>query len=109
MGSERLRPLERAVARLAAEGRTSSDIAWRFRRSPGHIERVMEMSELRHRAEPARRSSPDLRPVERLVIRARDDGRDLAEVAARMRRSPEFVTRVAKMVDLKRGIRPGGA
>ena len=51
MKPERLRPFERVVLRLTDEGLTSSEIGWRFRRSPGHIERVIDLT--RHPRSPA--------------------------------------------------------
>lgn len=47
IGAARLRPIERAMRKLADDGMAESDIAWRFRRSPGHIRRVLDMSPLR--------------------------------------------------------------
>ncbi len=101
---ESLRPFERAVLRLADEGMSTTEIAWRFRRSPGHIDRVLGFSRL-----PRRAASPaaggvegsTLRPVERLVMRARDEGAHRPELAARMRRSPGFIARVEELAALK--------
>lgn len=104
MEHQRLRPLERAVARLADGGMSRSEIAWRFRRSPGHIDRVLEFSRL-PRSAPKRRTDGEgdagLRPVERLVIQAKGNGIHPTEIAARMRRSPEYVMRVARFARLK--------
>jgi DNA-binding CsgD family transcriptional regulator len=36
----------------------------------------------------------DLRPVERTILRRRDEGMDVSEIAARLRRSPEHVERI---------------
>lgn len=95
MEPDHLRPFERTVLRLADTGMPRSEIAWRFRRSPGHIDRVIEWSGLpRQRSEASLVGPMQLRPVERRVLRARTDGVDVAETAARMRRSPEHVSRV---------------
>ena len=94
-----LRPLERAVLQLTDRGLTSSEIAWRFRRSPGHIDRVLELSrQPRTGREPA---AAGLRPVERTIIRGRRNGAPHAEIAARLRRSPGFVARVEEMANYK--------
>jgi hypothetical protein len=110
MERHRLRPYERAVLRLADQGMDTPEIAWRFRRSPGHIARVLGFSRLPRTAPtgPAREASP-LRPLERTVIRARGNGAELPEIAARMRRSPNFVARVEELASLKLDAGPGRA
>lgn len=108
--AEGLRPFERVVLRLADEGMSTSEIAWRFRRSPGHIDRVLAFSQLpRGGTSPTPSEGSTLRPVERLVIRARNDGTHLPELAARMRRSPGFVARVEELVALKLDVASGPA
>lgn len=102
MPRSHLRPFERAVLRLSDAGMPSGEIAWRFRRSPGHIDRVLDLSRMPDRAlAPAPSSPSTLRPVERQVRRARLDGVDLAEIAARMRRSPSHVDRVDQYASYK--------
>lgn len=97
-----LRPFERAVLRLSDRGMTSTEIAWRFRRSPGHIERVIDWIRLpRNGGAVAPLDEPALRPVERVVMRARENGAQPAEIAARMRCTPSFVTRVEEMATYK--------
>ncbi|CAN5867623.1 hypothetical protein BH23ACT2_BH23ACT2_23110 [soil metagenome] len=102
MDRDGLRPFERVVLRLTDSGMTSADIAWRFRRSPGHIERVLDLSRL-PRTGRARTSidEPVLRPVERTVLRARENGSQHSEIAARMRRTPGFVARVEELATYK--------
>ncbi len=46
MTQPELRPLARTIIRLDNEGMPVGEIAWRFRRSPGHISRILEWSEL---------------------------------------------------------------
>jgi hypothetical protein len=110
MNQDPLRPIERAVRRLADQGMSSSEIAWRFRRSPGHIDRVLRFSRLPRTGEPPllAAASP-LRPVERMVVRARDSGSPLPEIAARMRRSPNFVARIEQLASMKLAAGPGPA
>lgn len=79
-----------------------TEIAWRFRRSPRHIQRVLALSEIpRTGTVTGRRGG--LRPVERCVLNARDAGCDYPEIAARLRRSPAFVERVEELANLKLG------
>ena len=109
MDREGLRPLERVVLRLTDRGMTSSEIAWRFRRSPGHIERVLDLSALpRTERTPVPTDEPALRAVERTVMRARENGSQLPEIAARMRRSPSFVARVEELATYKLQAVTGG-
>jgi DNA-binding CsgD family transcriptional regulator len=109
MDRDRLRPFERVVQRLTDQGMTSSEIAWRFRRSPGHIERVLDLSRLpRPGRAPARADEPTLRPVERTVMRARENGSQLPEIAARMRRTPSYVARVEEIATYKLQAVAGG-
>ena len=100
MARDNLRPFERTVLRLADAGMSTAEIAWRFRRSPGHIERVIGLSSLPRRASRAERPGM-LRPVERCVLRARRNGVDPAEIAARLRRTPAHVHRVERYATYK--------
>lgn len=101
MTVEHLRPIERAVQRLADEGMTNADIAWRFRRSPGHIERILALSRLPRTGERTDHGNDTLRPIERCVVRARSNGVDAKEIAARMRRTPDYVERVEQFAAYK--------
>jgi DNA-binding CsgD family transcriptional regulator len=102
MDRTRLRPLERAVLQLTDRGMTSAEIAWRFRRSPGHIDRVLELSRFPRSGTARADGEPGaLRPVERTVMRGRSDGAPHAEIAARLRRTPAYVARVEAMANHK--------
>jgi hypothetical protein len=104
MEREQLRPFERTVLRLSDGGMPTAEIAWRFRRSPGHIGRVLDLSRLPRPQPPTSRGvEGTLRPVERCVLRARGNGLDLAEIAARMRRTPGHVARVEQYASYKLG------
>jgi len=111
MTDAQLRPLERVVLRLTESGLSSSDIAWRFRRSPGHIDRVIELSRQPRGAQgsaPVATGTPALRSVERTVIRGLRSGAELPEIASRMRRSPNMVARIEEFANYKmaRGATP---
>ncbi len=97
---ERLRPLERRIQRLLQQEVPVGDIALRFRRTPGFIHRVIEMSELSSRRQGLAPSSV-LRPVERRVLRWRDEGASHADIAPRFNRSPEFVEQVENLARYK--------
>jgi DNA-binding CsgD family transcriptional regulator len=94
-----LRPLERRMRRLRADGCSDAEIASRFRRSPDHVRRVLTMSEF-----DGRQAAPDgasLRPLERCILRWRDSGAATSEIATRFRRSPGFVQRVEDLARYK--------
>jgi len=104
-----LRPMERAIRKLADDGMSESDIAWRFRRTPGHIRRVLEMSRLqREPHDPRDETASDLRPIERVVLRARQEGANTAEIAARLRRTPRGVAQIEKLATYKPERRDAG-
>jgi DNA-binding CsgD family transcriptional regulator len=97
-----LRPVERIVLRLAGSGKTDADIAWRLRRSPGHVTRTLALARLPRQATPDKPNEPwALRPIERTVLRARESGIAESEMAARLRRSPAYVQRVGGFADYK--------
>ena len=95
-----LRPLERRVRHLRDEGVSYNEIAWRFRRSPGFIRGVSELSELDRSPGPASEPSV-LRPIERVVRSSTERGLSNTEIASRLRRSPEWVRRVQSYTDYK--------
>jgi DNA-binding CsgD family transcriptional regulator len=98
------RPLERRVLSWLESGHDPREVAARFRRSPEFIDRVSVLARLPREAMTRGRSG--LRPLERRVLRWREDGASFDEIAARFRRSPEFIERVVDMARL--GPRNGG-
>ena len=69
-----------------------------FRRSPGHIRRVLDTSRLRRESsDPVDEIAHELRPIERVVLRAHRQGADTAEIAARLRRTPRGVAQIEKL------------
>ncbi len=91
-----LRPLERRVLRLAADGVDDAEIGRRFRHSAEWAGRVRALAEV-PRAAVGGPAVGGLRPLERRVLRWRDSGVGYAELAPRFRRSPEFLQRVEVM------------
>jgi DNA-binding CsgD family transcriptional regulator len=92
------RPLERRVLSWLERGYDSSEVAARFRRSPEFIDRVSVLARLPREA--VARAQSELRPLERRVLRWREDGASFEEIAARFRRSPQFIERVVDMTRL---------
>jgi len=97
-----LRPIERTMLKLVRAGKSEAEIAWRLRRSRGHVRRTLALTRLPRVPGPKRHREPwALRPIERTVLRSRENGVPRAEMAARLRRSPAFVQRVSAFADYK--------
>lgn len=97
-----MRPIERTMLKLSRGGNSETDIAWRLRRTPGHVRRTLALARLPRAPRSDASGEPwDLRPIERTVLRARESGVPEAEIAARLRRSPAFVQRVGAFADYK--------
>lgn len=95
-----LRPIERRMRRLADAGASDVEIAWRFRRTPRYVRQVMTLSD-RRGGHVHTKPSGELRPIERRVLRWRDDGADYTELAARFRRRPAFLEQVELLARYK--------
>ena len=98
MESTGRRPLERRVLSWLERGYDTTEVGARFRRSPEFIERVSVLARLPREA--VARGQSGLRPLERRVLRWRDHGASFDEIAARFRRSPQFIERVVDMAQL---------
>lgn len=96
---DRLRPLERCVLRLSADGVPDAEIGRRLRRSPDFVRRVRALTHVPRSVPPDRQQL--LRPLERCVMRWREQGEGYAEVAARFHRSPAFIEFVEELADYK--------
>ena len=101
-----LRPVERLVLRMVAEGVEDVEIGRRFRRSPEMIRRIATMAQLPRTARAEVDSGDGLRPLERRLLRWRHYGATYAEIGARFRRSPAFVARVETLARYKLEERP---
>ncbi|MCZ7529516.1 MAG: hypothetical protein M5U31_03750 [Acidimicrobiia bacterium] len=89
-----LRPLERTVVKRSEQGMARAEVAWRLRRTPGSIQQILDLAKVPRSSSPASTTPGTLRPIERHILGARRDGTHTAEIAARLRRTPEFVDRV---------------
>jgi hypothetical protein len=102
MEHEGLRPIERRMRKLAAAGADDVEIAWRFRRNPKTVRNMRAWAEL-PRLQAASPATTRLRPIERRVLRWRDDGVALEDLAPRFRRGPAYLGQVEQLARLKRG------
>lgn len=94
-----LRPLERRIARLAEAGVVPDEIGRRFNRSGDFIERVLVLASLPGRGAP--KQARGLRPIERRLLRWREEGASPMELADRFRRGPGYIERVLAFADYK--------
>jgi DNA-binding CsgD family transcriptional regulator len=100
--AQQLRPVERRVLALVADGVDEAEIGRRFRRSPEMIERMVEMTRVpRSSHVSAGQPTHQLRPLERCVLRWRESGAGWSEIAPRFRRSPGFVRQVETLARYK--------
>ncbi len=93
-----LRPIERRVVRMSREGVPHGEIARRFRRHPRSVDQIIELARLPDRRAPARSG---LSPLERRLMRWRDEGAGLDDLSDRFRRGPQNLEQVLAMADLK--------
>src|SRR4051794_62197 len=106
MPNDHLRPLERRMVRLAESGVIPAEIGRRFNRSEDFVERVLEMADRRTPSSANGRShvngaDGDLRPLERRLMRWRDEGATFEELADRFRRGPGHLERVLQLAEYK--------
>jgi DNA-binding CsgD family transcriptional regulator len=94
-----LRPLERRVTKLAADGMVPAEIGRRFHRSETFVERVLALADLPGRT--AREPQHGLRPLERRVLRWREQGVSTLDIADRFRRGPAYIEQVLDLADYK--------
>ena len=94
-----LRPLERRVSKLAAEGVVPAEIGRRFNRSEDFVERVLVLASVPGRSAPP--PTPGLRPIERRLLRWREQGVPTPDLADRFRRGPLYIERVLALADYK--------
>ena len=90
------RPIERRMLKWAEAGASDVEIAWRFRRTPKGVRQVLALARLPGRGveQPAQGG---LRPIERRILRWRDEGAELSELASRFRRRPAFLEQVEQL------------
>jgi len=97
--TERLRPVERRVLRWADAGLDDAEIGRRFGRSERWTAQVRYLADIDR--PPAARADDPLRPLERRVLRWREQGVDHDELALRFRRSPGHMARVEEYANYK--------
>lgn len=96
---ESLRPVERCVLRLVANGVDHVEIARRFRRLPGFVDRVIAYAGMpRNITQPPGNA---LRPVERRILKWRASGAEHADIGRRFHRSAGHIRRIEQLATYK--------
>jgi DNA-binding CsgD family transcriptional regulator len=98
---EYLRPVERRVLALHEQGESMEDIAARLKRSPDHIERMMDWAQIPRSGPPTRRS-PSAR--QRRIMALRSAGESYEQIAERFRKSSDFIKRVEGLAHLRMAV-----
>ena len=98
--TERLRAVERRVLRWAEAGLDDAEIGRRFGRSERWTAQVRFLADI-DRPWAGRPDDDPLRPLERRVLRWREQGVDHNELALRFRRSPAHMARVEEYANYK--------
>ena len=94
-----LRPLERRVLRLSADGLDDGEIGRRFRHSPEWVARVRALALVPRSG--FHISGDVLSPLERRVLRWRAAGVDHETLSPRFRRNPDFLRQVESLAHYK--------
>jgi hypothetical protein len=94
-----LRPIERCVLRLVADGVDHIEIARRFRRRPEFVDRVISYAGLPHNS--AQPAGDALRPLERRILKWRASGAAHADIGHRFHRSAGHIRRIEQLATYK--------
>jgi len=92
-------PMERRMVRLADEGINDEEIARRFRKSPGFVQRVRALARVPREGDG--RGPASLRPLERRVLKWRADGASASDIARRFRRQPRSIEQIERLARYK--------
>jgi DNA-binding CsgD family transcriptional regulator len=94
-----LRPVERRVLRLSADGLDDAEIGRRFRRSADWVGRVRALARVPRSGAHVR--GDVLRPLERRVLRWRAAGVEHDALSPKFRRTPDFLRQVESLAHYK--------
>lgn len=97
---EHLRPMERCVLNMAAEGVGITEIAKRIRKTPDRVESIIAWTDI-PRSRPAVRRSPS--PVEARVLALLAGGETHEQIGRRFHRSARYVRQVEGLAHYRQG------
>lgn len=97
-----LRPIERVVIRLHEEGCSLADIGKKVGKKPGTVTRIIRMTEFKQDGLPDQATSDHpLRPVERVVLRLRNNGETYSQIGNRLARSGRRIQFIERLAEFK--------
>ncbi len=104
--TQTLRPVERRILIMRDEGVSIEEIARRIRRSPAHVTRIIEWTQIPRSRSPVKRTP---RAIEQRVLALRAGGESYEQIGQRFRRSARFIRQVEGLAHFKRGLELPGA
>lgn len=99
-------PIQRVLTRMQDEGMSTHEMSVRLRKRPGTIRMLLEHGDTRTGS--GQRPDDRLRPIERVVLRAREEGETYGQIASRIGRSGPHARRIAGYARFKLGEEPLG-
>jgi len=97
---EHLRPIERRVLQMHETGVATDQIAARLKRSPAHIERMIEWTDIPR----TRRPDKYTRALEARVLSMRAGGMDHTEIGERFGRSARNIRQIEAFAHYRRAM-----
>ncbi len=95
---EHLRPIERRVLDMQAEGVVIDEIANRINKSPEFVERMIGWTEIPRTGVSSDR---DLTPMQRRVLDMRAAGHSREEIASRFKKGEQYIRQVEGLAHFK--------
>jgi len=98
--TELLRPVERRILAMRDSGIAVNEIASRLRRTPTHIERMIEWTNVPRSGEPYKFS----RALESRVLALRDQSVDHDEIGRRFKRTPANIRQIEALAYYRKAL-----
>lgn len=98
--TETLRPVERRILAMRANGLAIEEIAGRLKRSPQHVERMIQWTSIPRTGAPYKFA----RALEARILDLRSAGLDHEEIARRFKRSAGNVRQIEALAHYRRAL-----
>ena len=95
-------PIERRVLAMRDQGVSLEEIGRRIRRSPAHVARIIDWTEIPRSGAPVKRTP---RAIEGRVLSLRAGGEGYEQTGQRFNRSARFVRQVEGLAHFQRGLK----
>ena len=95
-----LRPIERRILAMQDDGHSVADIAGRFKRSPEHVQRMIEWTDIPRNGEPYKFTEA----LEARVAALRAEGHDHEEIGRRFNRSADNIRQIEALAHYRRAV-----